>query len=84
MVSWKYEEPYSVYNLPEWDKCVELGLAITDQEQYGEAFYSVKKKGVFLGYYHIENNGEYMELTPVYNFINDRLADESAVSKPLS
>lgn len=63
VVSWEYAEPYSVYNLPEWDKCEELGLAITDLEQYGEAFYSVKKEGVFLGYFHIENNGEFMELS---------------------
>ena len=52
VVSWKYKEPYSVYNLPEWDKCVELGLAITDLDKYGDAFYSVKKNGVFLGYYY--------------------------------
>lgn len=62
VVSWKYSGEHSVYNLPAWEKCVELGFSIVDDKRREEEYYSVKNAGVFLGYYHLKDNGDYIEL----------------------
>lgn len=63
VVSWKYPDEYSVYNLPEWDRCVELGLSIADCSRRKEEYYSVYKLGSFLGYYQVVNADGYVELS---------------------
>ena len=33
IVKWNYEKEYSIYNLPSYEKCKELGYGITKEEQ---------------------------------------------------
>ena len=59
---WRYDGEYAIYNLPKWDECVKQGWALTSEEKRKGAYFSVNRDGEFLGYFHIMDRGNYVEL----------------------
>lgn len=60
--AWRYEGEYSVYNLPEWEECAKLGWSITDGEKRKTEYFAVHTEGQFLGYFHVMNREDSIEL----------------------
>lgn len=60
--SWKYEFPYSIYNLPEWDVCQERNLGITKPILREKEFRSLYDEGILMGYFRVSENKEYLNL----------------------
>ena len=59
---WKYDGDYAVYNYPDWEQCKRLGWTLTNEEKREKEYFSVKKEGVFLGFFHIMDRKDYVEL----------------------
>lgn len=62
IVEWKYEGDYAVYNMPEWKECEKLDWCIVSAEKRHNKYYAVRKAGEFLGFFHIMERDELVEL----------------------
>lgn len=60
--SWKYEFPYSIYNLPEWDVCQERNLGITKPILREKEFRALYDEGILMGYFRVSENKECLNL----------------------
>ena len=59
---WKYEGEYSVYNFPTWDEIVARDWSIANENKRRGAYFSVKLNGEFIGFFHIMNRTDHIEL----------------------
>ena len=62
IVGWKYENEYAVYNMPAWEECEKLNWAIVSNERRQNQYYAVYKSGELLGFFHIMERDELVEL----------------------
>lgn len=60
--SWKYEYPYSIYNLPKWDICKEKKLGITKSVLRENEFRSLYDENILMGYFRVSENKEFLNL----------------------
>ena len=52
MCTWKYEEPYHIYNLPSWDETIKNNWSISSLEKREKEYRKiVDENGEFLGYF---------------------------------
>ena len=62
IVAWRYEGNYAVYNMPEWEECEKLNWSIVSAEKRRNQYYTVYKSGELLGFFHIMERDELVEL----------------------
>lgn len=62
IVDWKYEGEYAVYNMPAWEECEKLNWSLVSEEKRHNQYYAVRKNGEFLGFFHIMERDELVEL----------------------
>ncbi len=59
--SWKYPEEYSVYNLPNWNKALELNIGITNELRRNKEFYSLYELDKLIGYFRFIEKDEFLK-----------------------
>lgn len=62
IVEWKYEGDYAVYNMPPWEECVKLNWTLVSEERRKNQYFAVLKNGEFLGFFHIMERVDMVEL----------------------
>lgn len=60
---WKYEGDFEVYNYPDWEECIKMQIAFTDEEKRRKQYYKVNKSGERLGYFCLEEIDNAIELS---------------------
>lgn len=61
--SWRYEGPYAVYNLPEWEELCARGWAIADEGRRKSDFYAIlDEKGELCGFFRFFEENDVMTL----------------------
>lgn len=62
IVGWKYDGDYAIYNMPAWEECEKLNWSIVSAQKRHNQYYAVCKAGEFLGFFHIMERDEMVEL----------------------
>lgn len=53
LCQWKYEEPYTMYNCPDWNVVVKKKWGMTEQKKRDLEFFSVYENNSFIGYFRL-------------------------------